>query len=555
MAEKTSDGLPARAYLRVLARWKWLIIGVTLVITILGTGYTWTRTPIYAAASSLLYTKQIDIANPLGQSFIDTTAQQAEIESVPTVIQSAEVQTRAQHLMGPLANGSYSVSANLQPGLNNLYSNIVAIEATSPSRVVAASAANAYAQAYIEWGRINAQQQVAQAIDVVKGQIASATPGSAELTSLRQSLQQLELLQASVSGNFQVITKATPPSTPVSPRKKRGLALALVGGLVIGIGLAFVLEQFDTRLRSDEQISGLLDLPIIGHIPRLSQKTRDNGVLPTLTDPSGPGAEAYRLLRSNLEFVSLDGEMRTLLVLSSVQGEGKSVAACNLAVSMALGGKRVALVDADLRGPRVHAYVGVPNAVGVSSVIARRVELSAALVPVVLDATPRLDGGMVMTAKVGAAVPAGAERPRPAEAPGQVMTHGDFLWPGASGEAPVLQVLPSGPLPPNPGEMVASRRFGEIIADLSEAADIVLIDAPAMLRVGDAAALAHWAGAVVYIVNPEQVRRRDLEQARSQLEHLPCRKLGIIEVVDRKSQGYYGGYYSDGSRKSSGKRA
>lgn len=552
MTTQTTDGLAIRAYLRVIARWKWLVIVVTVVVTIAGTAYTWTRTPMYSATTQLLYVKQIDIANPLSQSYIDVTAQTAEIESVPAVIASSRVRADAEKLMKPVsASVGYSVSVELQPGVNNNYSNVVGISAVSPDAEAAADAANAYAEAFIAWGRDSARAQVGDAIDVVRGQLAALADNgnqqSSEYKSLQQSLQQLALLQASVSGSFKTITAASPPSAPFSPDKQRGVILALAAGLVLGIGLAFLLEQFDTRVHGDEQIADLLDLPVIGRVPPLGRKNRDKGVLQTLSDPSGASAEAFRVLRSNLDFVSIDGDLRTVLVASSVQGEGKSITACNLAVSMALAGKRVILVDADLRSPRVHAYMGVPNSVGVSSVMARRVDVAHAVIPVVLNASPNHNGSLVMTAEVatGTAVRRGGGKAGPENgAGGAPAQSGSWQWPDGSEEAPVLRVLPSGPLPPNPGEMIASRRFGEILVELSAEADLVLIDAPAMLPVGDAAAVAPWVDALVYVVNATKVRRPALRQARMQLAHLPCRKLGLIEVADAKGQGYYGGYYS-----------
>ena len=161
------------------------------------------------------------------------------------------------------------------------------------------------------------------------------------------------------------------------------------------------------------------------------------------------------------------------------------MSACNLAVALALAGKRVVLIDADLRSPRVHAYLSLPNVVGVSSVLARRIEIDDALSTVVLESQPRQNGAMVMTAK--AAVGAAKSR------------------------------APSAP---------------------------IIVDAPAMLPVGDTAAAARAVDGLVYVVNPDRVRRPVLQQARSQLGHLPCALLGIIEVADRKGQGQYSGYYS-----------
>lgn len=552
MTAQTTDGLSLRTYVRVLSRWKWPALAVVVLVTILGSAYTWTRTPVYSATAQLLYVQQIDIANPLAQSYIDTTAQQAEIESAPTVIASSKVRSSAQDIMHPASvEAGYSVSAILQPGLNNLYSNVVSIQVVSPDAAAAANAANAYAEAFIAWGGDSARTQVGEAIDVVNGQLAAlAAIGdqqSSEYKSLQQSLQQLELLQVSVSGSFKTITAASPPSAPFSPDKQRGVILALAAGLVLGIGLAFLLEQFDTRVRGDEQIADLLDLPIIGRVPPPGRKNRDKDVLQTLSDPSGASAEAFRVLRSNLDFASIDGDLRTVIVASSVQGEGKSITACNLAVSMALTGKRVILVDADLRSPRVHAYMGVANSVGVSSVMARRVDVAHAVISVLLNASPDHSGSPVMIADVatGAVVRRGGGKAGPETgAGGAPAQSGSWQWPDASGEALVLRVLPSGPLPPNPGEMIASRRFGEILAELSAEADLVLIDTPAMLPVGDAAAVAPWVDAMVYVVNATKVRRPALRQARMQLAHLPCRKLGLIEVAETKGQGYYGGYYS-----------
>ena len=500
---------------------------------------------MYTASSQLLYVKQIDIANPLSQSFVDTSAQQAVIEAVPTVIQSEQVGSAAEEAMRPttLAAG-YSVNAVLQPGLNNTYSNVVTIQAFSSRPGAAADAANAYAEAFIEWGRDSARTQITRAIEVVTSRMDTFTTDASQETSeyaaLQQSLQQLQLLEASASGNFEVITEAGVPTAPYSPDKQRGFILALAAGLVLSGILAFVLEQLDTRLHGDEQISDLLDLPIIGHVPPVASRSKD-GVLPTLTDPSGRAAEAYRLLRSNLEFVGFDGDLRALLVSSSVQGEGKSVSVCNLAVSLALAGKRVVLVDADLRSPRVHAYLGVPNVVGVSSVLARRIDVDDALASVVLEPRPRQNGAMVMTAKV--AVRAPQDGPPSAKGP-RGGGDGPTQWAGEPGGTSILRVLPSGPIPPNPGEMVASPRFGEIIEHLRGEADVILIDAPAMLPVGDTAAVARTVDGLVYVVNPDRVRRPVLQQARSQLGHLPCALLGVIEIAARKGQGQYSGYYS-----------
>lgn len=548
MGETTTqqtDGLSLRSYAAVLLRWKWLIVATTVVAVALSAAYTLTRTPLYSATANLLYVTPVDIQDPLGQVYIDTTSQQAVLESVPTVIAGASVRKSAQADLSKedLATG-YTVSASLSTGANGYYSSVVGITGVSSSPETAAAAANAYAQAFIDWRRESAKSQVAKAIEVVKGRMGKLSSATSEYQALLNRLRDLELLEASVGGGFEVITLASPPGEPFWPSVFRNVVVALVVGLAGGIGLAFLLEQFDTRVHGEEEATRMLELPVLGHVPPPAKRERgkETDVLQTLSDPSGIAAEAYRVLRSNLDFMGIDGDVRTLMVTSSVQGEGKSVTICNLAVSMALAGKRVVLVDADLRGPRVHAYFRVPNAQGVSQVVARRVELDKAMLSLALNPSKR----RADVAPAGSLTQAGPVRSL-ASAPvsklisrgGSRTPSGDWQWPDEAGEAPVLRLLTSGALPPNPGEIVASRRFGDILEELAESADLVLVDAPAMLAVGDTAALASRVDALVYVVNPPMLRRPMLHRAKAQLAQLPCRKLGIVSVATRPVAGYY----------------
>ena len=549
MTAEESDGLPLRAYLRVVFQWKWLILTVTIVALALGAAYTWTRTPLYSASAQLLYVRQVDIQNPLGQTSFDTTAQQAELEAVPVVIVSSEVQSAAEKLMDVPPSAEYSVAATLELKANGDYSNVVIVSATSPSAEVAAAAANASSKAIIDWGRDSARQQVAAAITVVQARLetmaGTAASQSDEYNSLQSSLLGLELLQASVSGSFAVITPAAPPSEPFYPDKQRGAVLALAAGLIVGLGLAFFLEQFDTRVRTEDAVAETLGLSIVGHIPPLTRKDRDKSPMKTTTEPAGPAAEAYRVLRSNLDFAAVGDDLRVLLITSTAQGEGKSVIACNLAVSMALAGRSVILVDADLRGPHVHQYLGIVNSRGVSTVIAGRDDASEALIPVSLAPGAVSHGSITVSAGAGAKNTArvGVSGPPLAKADGEAGAR--WLWADGDGNNASLRVLPSGPLPPNPGEMVAARRFGELVQGLAEDCDVVIVDAPAMLAVGDTATLAHWVDALVYVADPAKLRRPQLERARQQLSKLPCRKLGVVLIAANHRHGYYRhGYYT-----------
>jgi polysaccharide biosynthesis transport protein len=555
MTTQQNEGLSVRTYLGVLARWKWLIIAVTVLVALAGAAYAWTRTPMYQASAQLLYVQQIDSS----QSQVDQTLQQADLGSVPAVVDSSVVNGAAATLLkGKDTSAGYYTTVSLQTDANTSgYSSVVGIGAVSSDPHTAAVVANAYAAAFIAWRRDSARARVNQEILAVQSRLATFTTptqqAGADYLGLQQTLSNLELTKDSVTGDFSVISPASAPSVPFSPRKTRTLLIAVILGLVLGCGLAFLFEQFGTRVRDEEQVTGMLGMTILGHLPPLARSAGEAGVVQMLINPFGLMAEAVRVLRGNLDFMGVDGEVRSLLVSSSIQGEGKSMTACNLAVSMALAGKRVVLVDADLRRPRIHDYLGIANSAGLSSVIARRAELADALVTVRLDGVGPSDDGRaapglrMRDSAVRVFSAAGSEPgidPR-ADSIGSrdILRSRETGWAPTADDDPFLRVLPSGPLPPNPGEMVASRRFAEIVDELSADADLVLIDTPAMLSVGDLAPMAAKADALVFVVNTALIRRPLLERAQAQLAKLPCRKLGLVLISNKRAHGPYYGYH------------
>lgn len=198
----------------------------------------------------------------------------------------------------------------------------------------------------------------------------------------------------------------------------------------------------------------------------------------TLTDPRSPAAEAYRTLRTNLTFAALDKPIETLIVTSAAPGEGKSTVLANLAVTMAQGERRTILVDADLRRPGLHEIFGVANDRGLTTMI---VEEAA------MDDPPLIDVGV------------------------------DNLW-----------LVPSGPIPPNPADILGSRRMEEVIAALKARADIVLFDAPPIIAVTDAAVLGTKVDGVLLIVCAGRTRREHAQRARELLERVHVRIVGAV---------------------------
>lgn len=220
-----------------------------------------------------------------------------------------------------------------------------------------------------------------------------------------------------------------------------------------------------------------------------------NNTLITVTNPRSPAAEAYRALRTNLEFSNLDKALRTILVTSASAEEGKSTTLANLAVTVAQGGKKVVLVDADLRRPTQHQLFGLENNRGLSDMVR--------------------DDAML------------------AEPPLQETS------------IPNLKVLTSGHLPPNPAEILGSKRMGEILAALLQRADLILLDAPPVLAVTDAAVLSSKADGVVLVISAGKTKRESAKKAQAQLQKVNARILGAV-LNNAKVDGGSQSYYSDG---------
>ena len=544
---REAEGLTLRDYLAVVWRRKWIILLVTVVATVAAYFFAARQPDMYMASTDLIYESAIDVANPLSQyGYTDPYERDLEMRSITNILASPDMIARAETILDETHKGEfasnqvggagtagaadpdapgYSVSSAVPETTSNnaVGSNVVAISGTSTDPALAAAAANAYAVAFVDWRQERQKEQIKKAISVVQAQMdryqGSATQ-SADYLILQQRLRDLQILSGTATGNYRVLVPAQEPGAPFEPRPLRSGVLGLGVGLFAGIGLAFLLEQFDTRLRRQDEVARILRQPILGRIPRISKRMLGESAMVTLRHPEGHAAEAFRMIRTNLEFMSVDADVRSLLVTSCIQGEGKSVSVANLAVTMAMSGKKVVVVDGDLRRPRLHTYFGVENKIGVSTVATGKTPLAAALEPVEL-------------------------------APQNGHVEGDFAdWAKGADARSRLFVLPSGPLPPNPGEIVNSKRFGQIIRALEKESDLVIVDSPAMLAVGDTAALAAKVDALVFLVDMHVLKRPVLLQAVEQLYKLPVKLLGVIVRTDGVGSagryGYYGspyGYY------------
>jgi capsular exopolysaccharide synthesis family protein len=318
----------------------------------------------------------------------------------------------------------------------------------------------------------------------------------------RKRLQEVDLIKDLGGYDAAVIGPPTNPKK-VWPMLLLLIPISVLVGLVLGFGMAYLVDLNDRSFRSSEEIRRRLDYQVVAHIPSLAPELKGlaqgagvgAGLDPTLVafhKPKSRAAEAYRGVRTALFFAQGQGQ-RVIQVTSPNPGDGKSTLASNLAISIARSGKRVVLIDADLRKPRIHKEFNVSKRYGLSSVIAGDVELAKAI---------------QQSAVVG------------------------------------LSILPCGPKPPNPAELLTSPRFEEIVDTLREQYDFVIIDTPPLLAVTDPAIVVPRVDGVLLVVRITKNGRPDAERARDILKTLDASVIGVV-VNGQQIKSGYGGYGYD----------
>lgn len=289
-----------------------------------------------------------------------------------------------------------------------------------------------------------------------------------------------------------LVRPAQTSESPVSPNPFRNLALGVVVGLILGFALAMIRHLLDSTVRTNEDVEEITEEPVIGAVhfdPRAGKEP-----LIVETDPSSPRSEAFRAVRTNLMFVNAANHPRTILLTSSIPGEGKSTTIANLALTLAKSGSSVCLIEGDLRRPRLLDYLGLEGSAGLTDVLIDRADLDDVLQPY------------------------GADR---------------------------LEIIGAGAIPPNPSELLASDAMTDVLTRLSARFDYVLIDTPPVLPVTDAVVLSTKVDGVIVLVGTTIVRKEQLSATLESLAAVDNTMLGLVlNRVGHKSSGGYGaGYY------------
>ncbi|MDQ6794913.1 MAG: polysaccharide biosynthesis tyrosine autokinase [Chloroflexota bacterium] len=329
----------------------------------------------------------------------------------------------------------------------------------------------------------------------------------ADLADLRQTYGTFRSFTSLPANQIVEIEHPATPLDPSSPRPLFNTAISVLLGLLVATGFAFVWEKFDDRVKTPEDVERVTGLPTIGTILRMPSERGRKEIyrLATLLNPRSVVAEAFRTIRTNLEFASVDRPLRTITVTSSLPGEGKSVVSANLAVAFGQAGRRTILVDADLRRPGIHTLFSLPNETGLTDMV---LSDAVSLADVAMDT-----------------------------------------------EEPNLRILTSGPVPANPAELLGSQRMAVILQRILAEADLVILDTAPVGVVTDAALVAARTDSTLLVVSPDRSSERIVRKVREALAHVNARVVGVVlnNVAPRDAQSnpYYGLYRPDERSKTS----
>ena len=510
-ASSDRSNFDLRDSLAVLRRRKWTIIIVVLVVLALGAVMSYRKSPVYEASASLL---------------LKAASQNSVLAEATSIDPKRRVQNEAELLRGSRTAGEVESRLGFGAGVSVAAggdSDVIEITASASDPERAALIANTYAEAHRDLRQQDSLELLSGARQEVQLQIDDIDETAAQLAQQLNDLQTQRfntpdpVIQADLDKQINQVTQsrdailrgrdayvndlgdldieedlarqnppleilapASAPGGPVSPDHRQDLTVTLVLGLLLGIAVAFVQEHLDDSVRNVNDLAKVTGgLPSLAIIPR--HESTPEGEMPpilTATKPMSHTAESYRSLRTSVEFLALEKRMQTIQVTSAQAGEGKTSTVVNLAVAFAQAGEKVIVVDCDLRRPRLHEYFGLDRHLGFTSVLLNERNLDK-----VVRVAPGFDN---------------------------------------------LQVLCSGPLAPNPSELLGGERFAEIIRKLSTDHTVVLIDSPPVLPVTDALVLSRVADATIVVASSGVSSKRRFARSVDSLRQVGAPLVGSV---------------------------
>jgi polysaccharide biosynthesis transport protein len=498
MAEPGSEPT-LRGYLHILRAGRWWVIAVCLLGLGAGLALSLTTTKQYTATAQLLVQSVGTDNLSSGAGSTDLTS--VDVETELQLVTSAQVQSEVRAKLGS-APGIAATEVG--------ETNVIAVTAVSSDPARAATIANTYAKAFVRWSTATtisdlavAENQLSSQINALGKQVgrlsddssAQAVALSNQQAVLKGQLAQLQVAGATASSGLELVTPATAPASPSSPKPAQNALLGLFAGLALGVGAAFLRHSLDDTLANGEAAGRVSGAPVLATVPVVpSWRKKAGQAVIAISDPTSQPAEAYRSLRTSLQFVRHDRPLRTLLVTSPSAGDGKTATVVNLGAVFAQAGAQTVLVSCDLRRPGFGQFFPPDDRAELSSLLTGRQSLETAVQPV----------------------------------------------PGTRG----LWKLDARSIVANPTEVLGSPGMRALIAELAARFDTVLIDSPPVLPVADALILSGYADGVLVVVAAGQTRRAELRRTAEKLAQVSAPLAGIVlnKASTQEGYGYYGDY-------------
>ncbi len=503
-------------FINPLLKWWWLIIIATVVAGMSGYIVMRPKPPIYQARTTLFVGTLIYTLNPNGNEF-QTAVDLAE--AYADIANRAPVQDATKAALGLPVLPTYVAQAIpdstrvqiLVTDINPQRAQAVANELANQliKHTPSGSQQDPQQTAFINQQLDDLQTQIKKTqadINTKQNSLVGVTSAS-QIQEIQDQINtlntRLDLLQTNyttlldntqrgATNSLTVIEPASLPNRPIGPNKPAIILLVTLAGFVLSSGAAHLIEYLDRTIKTPEDVERVLNLPVLGFIGDIKGKNSWSHVA---DHPRSPAAEAFRTLRTNIEFASVDRPLKTLLVTSADTGEGKTTIATNLAMMIAQGENRVILIDADMRRPSIHKLLGVPISPGLSEVFRDRVTIFDAM----------------------------------------------RAWRDKN-----LVFITSGNPPPNPTELLDSHKMEQILASIEDVVGTIVLDAPPFL-VADASVLAAKVDGVLLVIRAGETREEEARAMIEQIRRTGARVIGVaLNFLPRRGTGYYGYRYYSG---------